>query len=801
MKLKVLAVVCILLFSAVLIPISSVNAENIELSSEATYTYTKATQTGLVSIKGSVPAEYSIVDFDILKPNGESISTGYAVANANGSFERNVSVMALEEADGYVIKFRADGKTPVLKFHCTFNVSKDMAGIPVNSISIPESISVIEGKTEIITVTFNPNNASFKDIVWKSDDTSIATVDGGVIKGVKTGTTNISATSVDGGKTDSCIVTVTKDPRNIVVSPNDLKLYLMGGASTATITANLTDIEESDLTWITDSSTKVKFLIDGSQKDSVSGLRTVTVMGLEEGSVSITAYSGDISDTCSIYVSGGMKPDDTPKEYTFNIKMNTDAEKVSHATYTQNDLKSGIEIKGTGINAADALEDACENAKIPLKLIYVESNGQTLKGWIDKMFGLGDVNLGGGAYTYWAQYHNGEYNQLTLGYYTGGGVFDIIRLTSNSDGTVVTPGGDDNDKPTTPPVDEGETVVGETTTEKKPDGTVVEKTPETTTYKDGSVKEKETTKETSKDGNSVVKTESSVSKDKDGNETKSEISINAEDKTTGLKTDATVIKDKDGNETSEIKTEVKTESSKDESGKLTAEVDEVIIEKAVKQATDVLDRVKKHTETDVKPVVDIKIESNDKDLKSAAASIPKSAIAAIKDADVEVKVSTEVGSVTLSTEVLSKMTETEGEDVSISTGKVDKEELNDRQKEKVGDRPIFEFSASVGDNKIHDLGGKAKLVLPYELKEGEDSSKISIWYLDDNGNIEAFNCVYDEKTKSVSFETEHFSVYTIMYDVSAPSSGGDVLPIVIGVIIALLVVGAAAFVYLKSKRE
>ena len=63
---------------------------------------------------------------------------------------------------------------------------------------------------ETLTVTFDPANASNQAVTWTSDNTAVATVDAnGKVKGISAGTAEITVTSVDGGKTDVCTVTVT----------------------------------------------------------------------------------------------------------------------------------------------------------------------------------------------------------------------------------------------------------------------------------------------------------------------------------------------------------------------------------------------------------------------------------------------------------------------------------------------------------------------------------------------------------------------------------------------------------------
>ena len=95
------------------------------------------------------------------------------------------------------------------KATCKLTVKKY---VKLKSFSLNKSsVSINDGKTYTLKVTYSPSNASNKDLVWKSSNTSVATVSSkGVVKGVKPGTATITCKSKETGKTVKCTVKIKK---------------------------------------------------------------------------------------------------------------------------------------------------------------------------------------------------------------------------------------------------------------------------------------------------------------------------------------------------------------------------------------------------------------------------------------------------------------------------------------------------------------------------------------------------------------------------------------------------------------
>ena len=83
--------------------------------------------------------------------------------------------------------------------------------IHVTSISLNKSsLRLQAGANATLVAGISPVNADNKQVTWSSSDTGIATVEDGVVTGVKPGVVKITAQSVDGGYTAVCEVTITE---------------------------------------------------------------------------------------------------------------------------------------------------------------------------------------------------------------------------------------------------------------------------------------------------------------------------------------------------------------------------------------------------------------------------------------------------------------------------------------------------------------------------------------------------------------------------------------------------------------
>jgi len=82
--------------------------------------------------------------------------------------------------------------------------------VHVTGVSLDRSnVTIKEGESVTLVATVKPDKAENKNVSWSSSDASVASVNNsGNVTGVKAGSTTITATTEDGGKTSSCVVSV-----------------------------------------------------------------------------------------------------------------------------------------------------------------------------------------------------------------------------------------------------------------------------------------------------------------------------------------------------------------------------------------------------------------------------------------------------------------------------------------------------------------------------------------------------------------------------------------------------------------
>ena len=147
---------------------------------------------------GTTPIKWS-VDSDSL-PAGLNLDASTGVISGTPTAEGG-STFTVTAANAY----GSDSREFTLKI-------EKPAFIPVTGVKLnKDSLTLQEKGSDTLTATVEPADATNQDVIWKSSDTSIATVsEDGTVTAISAGNATITATAADGsGKSASCSVTVT----------------------------------------------------------------------------------------------------------------------------------------------------------------------------------------------------------------------------------------------------------------------------------------------------------------------------------------------------------------------------------------------------------------------------------------------------------------------------------------------------------------------------------------------------------------------------------------------------------------
>ncbi len=183
----------------------------------------------------------------------------------------------------------------------SYNLTLPTTNIEVTGVTLSEkTLTIKETFPDILVATLTPTNATNTSIIWSTSDNNIAHIENGVVTGVNSGVATITATSVDGKYSDTCVVTVDKYEPTIATKVDlnygTAKTFELGRR--VTFTATLTPEETTDKRVEYDSSNTDVAIIDDDGVMSVlsEGKTVITVTSISDRSV---------TNSCEVTVSGG----------------------------------------------------------------------------------------------------------------------------------------------------------------------------------------------------------------------------------------------------------------------------------------------------------------------------------------------------------------------------------------------------------------------------------------------------------------------------------------------------------------
>lgn len=167
-----------------------------------------------------------------------------------------------------------------------------VTGVSLNNSTLTLNV----GSTNTLTATVLPTNATNKSVTWSTNNSSVASVNNGVVTAHAKGQATITVTTADGGYSASCVVTVneistTVSVTGVTLSTNTLSIKT---GETANLTANIrpSNATNKNVTWSTNNNA-VASVNNG----------VVTANSVGQATIRVITEDGNYSDSCIVTVS------------------------------------------------------------------------------------------------------------------------------------------------------------------------------------------------------------------------------------------------------------------------------------------------------------------------------------------------------------------------------------------------------------------------------------------------------------------------------------------------------------------
>ena len=169
---------------------------------------------------------------------------------------------------------------------CEVTVTVSATGVTLSQTKL----SLAKGATATLTATVVPADATNKKVTWRSNNTSIATVENGTVTAVSGGNVTITVTTEDGNHTVRCEVTVTVSATGVTFLQTELPL-VKGATATLSATVVPADATNKQVTW-SSTNTAVAIVENG----------TVTAVSGGAATITVTTEDGNHTATCEVTV-------------------------------------------------------------------------------------------------------------------------------------------------------------------------------------------------------------------------------------------------------------------------------------------------------------------------------------------------------------------------------------------------------------------------------------------------------------------------------------------------------------------
>ncbi len=228
------------------------------------------------------------------------IATVYPETASNASFVWSTDDASIATVSNGIVTAVGYGTTKIKATtvdggyvaECTINST-----IPVNGISLNKSnIEMIAGDTVSLVATVTPTDAFDKSVIWSSSNTTVATVENGLVTAKSEGTVTITAKTNDGGKTASCVITVNAPVVNVTdITLNKCDISLnVGESETLVATITPSTATNKNVVWTSSNESIATVDENGKVTAKTNGIAIITA----------TTADGNKEVTCTVTVTG-----------------------------------------------------------------------------------------------------------------------------------------------------------------------------------------------------------------------------------------------------------------------------------------------------------------------------------------------------------------------------------------------------------------------------------------------------------------------------------------------------------------
>lgn len=280
---------------------------------------TYSPSTGVLTING-LQADTLRIYTDKLQLSGNSKVTNFVI---------NTGITNINVTTGTEFKYTniSGRKAATFAEHLSSDITGGGGSVSKGTISLDRTSASIYAVGTGNTITLKAVTTGDGTVKWTSSDTAVATVNNGVVTGVKAGSATITATLINSNSTEvakaACNVTVKA--ATLTLNSSSTIVYAKGTGNTFTLTATLngTEASGSSITW-------------KSSNTAVATVSNGVVKGIKAGTATITATANGVSATCGV----------TVKEPTLTLN------KTSATIYTKGEKKVTLTATINGVAAA-----------------------------------------------------------------------------------------------------------------------------------------------------------------------------------------------------------------------------------------------------------------------------------------------------------------------------------------------------------------------------------------------------------------------------------------------------------------